>query len=88
MWCFTIVVSLFRHPLLNWGMMTLEMQFLLLSLDGTGWLRTVRYGLRHTVKAQTYTEQHESEDDGQKELGVPGGKTLDTGCSFPRTEFS
>ena len=85
MWLITFFDSC-RLWLWLWGMVAFEMQFLLLSLYGTGWLRTVRYGLRHTVKTQTYAEQHESEDDGQKELGVPGGKTLDTGGSFVKVQ--
>ena len=58
--------------------MTLEMQFLLLPLDGTGGLRTVADSLCHAVQAETDAEQHKREDDDEEKFRVLGCETLHT----------
>ena len=77
MWVIIYVVFIILWLL--WRMVTLEMQLLLLPLDSTGGLRTVLYRLRHAVQAKAHAEQHKGEDEGKKQLGVPGGKPLHTG---------
>ena len=80
MWVIIYVVFIILWLL--WRMVTLEMQLLLLPLDSTGGLRTVLYRLRHAVQAKAHAEQHKGEDEGKKQLGVPGGEPLHTGGTF------
>ena len=55
-----------RLCLALWGMVTVEMQFLLLPLHGTGRSWTVSDRLFHAVQAETDAEQHEGEYEGKE----------------------